>query len=138
MDVVVDQIVAVLQVLTFGNTVGGNKDVQFICAPWKQTALPLETGEKQVRTVLRSARSFGMVVLPSTVPVISAVSSPKLLLGKPADIHIKVIGGIGKSGKDDDFPVARVNGMLHLFLDEVKQCLQLGVVFWRNIRYHQA
>ena len=46
--------------------------------PGNNTDLPLETGEKQVSTVFRSARSFGIVVLPSTVPVISAVSSLKI------------------------------------------------------------
>ena len=35
--------------------------------------LSLDTGEKQVSTVFKSARNLGMVILPSTVPVISAV-----------------------------------------------------------------
>ena len=28
--------------------------------------------------------------------------------------------------------------MFHLFLDQIKQCLQLGIVLRRNVRYHQA
>ena len=39
-------------------------------------SLPFDIGEKQVSTVFRSARRRGMVERPSTVPVISAVSSP--------------------------------------------------------------
>ena len=44
----------------------------------------LETGEKQVSTVFKSARRRGIVVFPSTVPVISAVFKPNACFTKGA------------------------------------------------------
>ena len=44
--------------------------------PGMRTALPFDRGEKQVRTVFKSALRRGIVVRPSTEPVISAVSRP--------------------------------------------------------------
>ena len=51
-NVVVNEIVTILQVLAFGNTVGGNQNVEFVLASGHQNSLPLgnggETGQHRI------------------------------------------------------------------------------------------
>lgn len=118
MNVIVDEVVAVLQVLTFGNTVGCNQNIKLIGTSGQEYRPFLwKPGEKQVRTVLRSARSFGMVVLPSTVPVISAVSQPKILFRKSADVCKEIVCGIRECRENNDLLIARIDGMLDFLPD---------------------
>ncbi len=76
MDIVVDQIVAVLQVLTLRDTVCSDEYIDVFmnpCASWhslyrQNSPLSLEMGEKKVSDVLKMSLKLGMVHLPSVCP----------------------------------------------------------------------
>ena len=137
-NVVVDEIVAVLQVLTFGNTVGGNQNVKLILASGHQDSFPFrdrgETGQDSVEV---GAELWNGGFAVHCAGDFSRFQT-EFLFGKLADIRIEIIRRVGKSGEDDDFPIAGVDGMFDFLLDQVEQCLQLGIMLRRNIGNHQA
>ena len=100
-NVVVDEVVAVLQVLTFGNTVGGDQHINFRLITRHQQFLVLrdrrEAGQHRVQvgtelgasrpTLNRAGYHCGVQSIP--------------ILNIAADIVVEITGGIRKSGEDD-------------------------------------
>ena len=58
------------------------------------------------------------------------------LFGFRRYIFVKVFCCIGKSRKNKDFPIAQVNGIRFLFLNDSNQLIQLIIVLRRNIFHH--
>lgn len=58
------------------------------------------------------------------------------LFGFRRYIFVKVFCRVGKSRKNKDFPVARVNGSRFLFLNDSNQLIQFIIVFRSNIFHH--
>ena len=61
-DVVVDEVVAVLEVLALGDAVGGDEQIEFALARQAPRGVPSSAGEKAVRMLARSLRRPGSVV----------------------------------------------------------------------------
>ena len=125
MNVVVDEVVAVLQVLTFGNTVGGDQHIDFRLITRHQQFLVLrdrrEAGQHrvQVGTELRTGcPSFHRARYHCGVQSI-------LILDITADIVVEITGGIRKSGEDDQLFIALIDGVSDLVINHPKKLLQL-------------
>ena len=120
MDVIIDKIVTVLQVLTFGNTVGGNQNVEFVLASRHQDRFSFrdrgEAGQHRIEvgTELRNGRFS--VHGAGDLRCFQA----KFCFGIFAYIFVKIIGSIGKGSEDNDLPVAEIDGMLDLLLNQVE------------------
>ena len=137
MDVVVDQIIAVLQVLALGNTVGGNQHIDLRRIVRKQNVFAFRDG--------REARQNGIQICPQLrdrrLPIHRAGDhrrvEPKFFLHEPTDICIQIIRRIGERREDDNFPIAWIYRILLLVPNQAEQLLQLGIVRGRDVLYHQ-
>jgi hypothetical protein len=125
-DVVVDEPVAVLEVLTLGDAVGRDEQVQ------------LAFVGKLLRTLLREGREGsedGSQVLaqPGKRGLVAARAGHEggvdavLLLRPWSELVIQIMGGIGERSEDDDLTVAGVDRAATLGLDDLAECRQLGV-----------
>jgi hypothetical protein len=74
-DVVVDEEIAVLEVLAFADAVGGDEQVD-LAFGGESAGRSFERGEKVVRMLVRSLRRLGSVVWLWPVPVTSAECRP--------------------------------------------------------------
>ena len=137
MNVVVDKIVAVLQVLSFANAVGSNQHVYFSCIVGVNGITILgyrrEIGEYVVKAALdawQSALTFGTTGYQSRVQsAIIQDSTGKLL--------VQVVGRIGKGCKYQYLFVVAIDRVFKLVLQICYQLLQFGIVLWRNIFQHE-
>ena len=77
-DVVVHKVVAVLEILPFGNAVRCNQEIDIRAIGRPSAARSFEMGEKHVKISLKSLPTSSRVVLPPPVPVMSAVSMPHI------------------------------------------------------------
>ena len=136
MDVVVDQIVAVLEVLAFGNAVRGDQDVDLVVVVREEKRLFLgKRGEEREDGV-----EVHLELRNRGTPVLRAGDhgrvQAELFLRERRDVLVEVGGRVGERGEDQDFPVAGIDRILDLLLNLRHQVIELGIVFRRDVRDH--
>ena len=55
MNIVVDQIIAVLQILPFGDAVGGDQNIDLLCTAWHQYVPPLGDGREAGQHIVQGS-----------------------------------------------------------------------------------
>ena len=138
MNIVVDDIVAVLKVLALGDAVRRNQDVDILLTCRAQRIPPLgdggEAGEHRVQVCAQAGNGRLALHRAGDLSAVQAVCR----LDKRRNLLIEVIRRIGKRRKDEQLAVARVDGVRLLVADQLEQGLQLGVVLRRNIAHHRG
>ena len=133
-NVVVDQAVAVLQVLAFRNAVGGDQKVNvgairhqggFVLRAWR------EAGQHVVQVRLEFGDGGAALHRSGDQRSVQTVLFP----GKCADMIVKILRCIGKCREYDDFFVAGVDRMLDFFRYCIQQHSQFAVVCRCDLRY---
>ena len=108
-NIIVDQIVAVLQVLALRNTVRGNQDIDIMGAAWHQDIPILGDGREAGENVIQRR----LQALDRRAPIHRACDQrgvqPVLFFDELADILIQVFRRIGEGGEDQHFLVARID-----------------------------
>ena len=138
MNVIVDEVVAVLQVLTFGNTVGCNQNIKLIGTSGQEYSFALrnrrEAGQHRVEigSELRNGcssvnRSGNLCRFQSEV-----------LFCEFTDVCKEVIGGIRECSEDNDLLITGIDWLLNFLADQVKQRLQLCVMLRRDVGNHEG
>ena len=122
-DVVVDQVVTVLQVLSLGNTVGGYQEIDhvmisrhhqlFLLGDWR------EAGEHGVHVVPQTGTGGTAFHGAGNQCSVEAV----LLFYVGADMFVEVFRCVGESGKDQNLPVVPVDRLFQLIVDNREQGL---------------
>ena len=123
MNVIVHQIIAVLQVLTFGNTVRSNKNVKFILASRKQDGFSLRDRRKAGQHCIQIDAQFRYSRFTVYRTRNLRCFKPKFFFRILAYIRIQIVGGIRKSGKDDDFSIAGIDRIRNLVFYQPEQRL---------------
>ena len=138
MNVVVNKIIAVLKVLSFGNTVGCNKNINLRRIIRHKQLLVLgyrrEASEDciQIRTSdFCSCSAFNCTCYHCGIKT-------KIVFYVGANICIKILCRIGKSGENNNFFVGSVNGIFDFIFENAEKCLQFVVVFGSDITHHKA
>ena len=113
MNVVVYQIIAVLQVLTFGDTVGSNQDIDFRLAAGHQNIPSLgNRGEAGQNIVEGCLKAFDGCLAINAARDNGSIQSVFLLyIG--ADILIEVFCRVGECGENDHLLIIGVNRILN-------------------------
>ena len=138
MNVIVDEVVAVLQVLTFGNTVSCNQNIKLVGASGQEYSFALrnrrEAGQHRVEigSELRNGcssvnRSGNLCRFQSEV-----------LFCEFTDVCKEVIGGIRECSEDNDLLITGIDWLLNFLADQVKQRLQLCVMLRRDVGNHEG
>ena len=123
MNVVVNQVIAILQILSFGDTVGRNQHVNL-----------RRVVRKKNRLVLRNRREAGQYVIEGRLQAfggrlsINRAGDDRRIQAIPifhvfAHMFIQVTGGIRECGEDDDLFVSGVDGVSHLIIQQPEQRL---------------
>ena len=139
MNVVVNQVVAILQILTFGDTVGRNQHINLRRVVRKKNRLVLRNRREAGQYVVEGRlRSLWQVVFPSIAPVMTAVSKPYRSLHVFAHMFIQITGGIRECGEDDDLFVSGVDGVRQSYHPAAgtASCSFVSC-FGRNVCHHQ-
>ena len=134
-DVVVDHVVAVLEVLAFRNAVRRDQDVDLVRPPRHQHVPPLRTrrkaGEDRVEVGPQTRRRRASVNRARDLRRLE----PELRLCRARDVGVEVVRRIGERREDQDLPVAGVERMRDFLPDQVQERLQLRVVRGRDVRH---
>ena len=135
MNVVIDEIIAVLQVLTFGNTVGGNQNVNFIRTPRKQHSTPFgnrrETGQNVIHAAVEPFDGRSAFHRTGDHGGVKSVTFHDVL----ADVFIQVFRRVGECREHQHFAVAGVDGVFDFIGDDSEQFLELGIMIRGYVRY---
>ena len=145
MDIVVNQIVAVLQVLTFRDTVCSDEYIDVFMNPW---LLGCVLFIKDVTFVFGDGREEGEYIIKCTLKLRNGAFAlcttrdegnvqSAVCLDSFGKFLIEVVCRIGKGCEDEYLPVVLVDRMCKLLLQVCYQHLQLAVMGWRNIFQHQ-
>ena len=130
MDIVVDDAVAVLQVLAFGNTVGRDEHVDVLALePRIRNVAVLryraEAGNDLVHVVANALdRAAGALRAASDLSDLEPIA----LLDVGADVLVEVVRRVSKRRKDQQLLVARVYGVLNLVRDDAPELGQFRVM----------
>ena len=137
MNIVVDQIVAVLQVLTFGNTVRSNQNVDFGRIVRHEHIFALgnrrEAGQHMIERCFQAAN--GRFAVRTSGNHRRVQSMARFHMG--ADLIIQVVCRVRKGRKNDDLPVARIDRMGDLIVQQLKERLELAVMRRCDVVHHQ-
>ena len=135
MNVVIDEIIAVLQVLTFGDTVGGNQNVDFVGTSRKQHVTPFghrrETGQNVIHATVEPLDSRSAFHRTGDHSSMQSVTFHDVL----ADVFIQVFRCVGERREHQHLAIARVNGVFDLIRDDSEQFFELGIVVGSDVRY---
>ena len=145
MDIVVNQIVAVLQVLTFRDTVCSDEYVDVFMNPW---FLGFVLFIKDVIFVFGDGREEGEYIIKCTLKLRNGAFAlcttrdegnvqSAVCLDSFGKLLIEIVCRVGKGSEDEYLPVVLVDRMGKLLLQVCYQHLQLAVMGWRNIFQHQ-
>ena len=137
-NVVVNQIVAVLKVLALGNTVGGNQNINIGIVIGQQESLIFRNGRETGQHCVQVVGELGNGGFAVNGASDHCGVHVELLLHVGGHILIKVVCCIRKGGEDNHLPVALVDGMLHLVLEHPQQFLQFAVIFGGDVPNHQG
>ena len=132
MDVIVDHHVAVLKVLAFGNTVGGDEDVDVAVPqmPFRQVPLLGDRGEAGEDVAHVAAH-----ILERAAAGVRAgdLGDGHSVLRRPSgDVLIQVVSRVCEGSEHKHLVVAGVDRLALLAGDGVEQRLQLCVLAWRD------
>ena len=135
-NVKINQVVAVLQVLTFGNAVRRDQHVNFRRIVGQQQRFVLGDRRKtgQDRVQVRITQLCGGFAVHRAGD--HRRMQPELFQQIGTEIFIQVIGGIRKRRKHDHLFVVAVDRAADLPRNQPNQFLQFAVVLRRDIRYH--
>ena len=137
MNIVVDQIVAVLQVLTFGNTVRGNQNVDFGRIVRHEYILALgnrgEAGQHIIERCFQAANGRFAVRTAGNHRRVQSMAR----FHTSADLIVQVVCRVRKRRKNDDLPVARIDRMGDLIVQQMKERLKLAVMLRGDVVHHQ-
>ena len=137
MDVVVDKVVAVLQVLTFRDAVGGNQNINVSGITGHQQFLVLgyrrKTGQNGIQITMQTGHGGAAIHVAGN----HGGMQPEVFQHIRAHIVVQVFCRVRKGSEDDDLPVVRVDGMFHLVFQHVQQLLQLAVILRRDVPHHE-
>ena len=134
MNVVVNQIVAVLQVLSLGNAVGRNQDIDIHLAVRHEEFSALRNRRKASEHVVESCRKLFYRALSVHASRDDGGIQSVARFQKGADLLIEILRSIGKCREDEHFFVAFVNRVLYFLREQVKELLQLAVMCGRKLR----
>ena len=117
MNVVVDEVVAVLQVLTFGNTVSCNQNIKLVGASGQEYSFALRNRREagQHRVEIGSELWNGSLTVNCAGDLCRF--QPEILFRKSADVCKEIVCGIRECRENDDLLIARIDGMLDFLLD---------------------
>ena len=137
MNIIVHQIIAILQVLAFGNTICRNQNIYLIRIFRKQQCFILRQRRKAGKHGVKIASQFR-----NCGPAINRTGNhscvqTEFFFGISAYMLIKILRCIGKGRKDDNFLVACIQRMLNFIVDEFEQLVQL-IILLRRYPLHQC
>ena len=135
-NIVVDQIIAVLKVLALRNAVGGNQHVDLVVVVRKNQMFLLRNRreQRQYRVDVHAEFRHGGSAVRIAGDHRRVQTVPLGHVG--AHVFVEVLRRIRKRGKDDDFLVAGVDRMGDFVVDTRQQVLQFVVVLRRDVLYH--
>ena len=138
MNIVVNQIIAVLQVLTFRNTVSSNQKINlcFIIRHKQVLVLGYRREASQYRIQITSQFRNGSAALYRTR--YHRCIESEILLYIFAYIIKQILSRISKSGKDNDFLIILIDWVLQFILDNPEQLLKFRIILRCNISNHQC
>ena len=136
-DIVVDEVVAVLQVLAFGDAVGSNQKVDAAVVAGHQQTFVFGNGGKAGENGVEVAAQFGDSGAAFHAAGDHGGMYPEGFQHIGAYIVVEIFSGIGKGGENNHLAIAGIDGMLHLFPEDLQQFLQFAVVFGGDVAYHQ-
>ena len=126
MDVVIDEPVAILEVLAFGNAVGGNQQIQLTFPGHLRGPLFGSRREGGKDGAEIPAKTGQGRLVPAGAGDQCRLYAERFL--RPSGkLSVKVLGCIGECGKYDDLAVAGVDRAAALGLDHLAQSGELGV-----------
>ena len=125
-DVVVDDGVAVLEVLAFADAVGGDEQIEF---PFSGEILGTlfgagREGRDDADEILAEFGQRGLVVAGTGD---EGGMQPETLLCPRGKLLIEILSRIGERGEDDDLAIARVERLTALALDDAAEIAELGI-----------
>ena len=133
-DVVVNQIVAVLKVLSLGNAVGRNQDIDIHLAVRHEEFSALGNRRKAGKHIVEGCRKLFYRALSVNASRDDGGIQSVARFQKGADLLIEILRGIGKCREDEYLFVSFVNRVLYFLRKQVKEFLQLAVVCGRTRR----
>ena len=137
-NVVIDQIVAVLQILTLGNAVSGNKNINLLCTARHQHIPPLrngrEAGQHIVQGSFQPLNGRFSVNRPGNDSGIQTVFCFDIV----CYLVIQILRRIGKRRENQHLFIAFVDGTVHFLVQQLQEILEFQIVFRRDVGYHQG
>ena len=134
-NIIINKVVAVLKVLTFGDTVRGNQDVNLLLLIWQQLVSLFRYGREQCENrieLCRYALDRGSDTTAGNKPCVQ----PCFLHDDGCEVLVEVFCRIGESREDKHFLVVAVDGMGKLIAQVLHEHLQLAVVLGRDVAKH--
>ena len=139
MDVVVDEVVAILQVLTFGDAVGGDEHLYLFVDMGIDGILLFGDGREERQHLvevefflqLQGASGFHVACDEGGV-------HPVFLFDGVSQVVVEVDGGVGEGGEDEHLLIVAVDGMGELVAEVGDELLQLAVVLGGDVLEHEA
>ena len=132
MDIIVDEIIAILQILTFRDTVCSNQyiDILLLCRHQLVSLLGYWREECQNTVEIcfhsRNSRGKGITSYKSCL-------QSCLILDSRCQIIIEIFSGIRESRKDDYFLVVTIDGMSKFITEIFNKHLKLTIMLRGNI-----
>ena len=139
MDVVVDEVVAVLQVLAFGDTVGADQQIDFVRLVRQHHGFLFRARREQGEQFLKIVAALVGAAFDGGLrrTLAGDLGAVKSELGQQLwrEVCVQVIGGVGKGGEDQHLLVAGVDGVFDLAEQLRLEVLQLSVVLRRDLAH---
>ena len=131
MDVVVDQTIAILQILPLGNAVGGEQDIHLTQRP---ILVRQFFGDRREVTQNLPEAGSRKLERPCPVTVTGQFSAlqPEIVLQAGRQLVEQVICGIRESSEHQHLAVTRVIGLAYLLLNELPQPDKLRITLRRH------
>ena len=137
MYIIVNEIVAILKVLTFGDAVGGYKHINlFFEIGIKCVTLFRHRGEKSKHLV--EVKFFTQLQCASCLDVARNECSVDAVLVEYylRNIVVDILSSVGERSKDNDFAVVAIDWVSEFVANVLQQLLQFTVVLRRDVGKH--
>lgn len=128
-DVIIDQIIAILQVLALRNTVGGDQNVDLLCAAWHQYSPSFgDGGEADQHIVQGSFQSFDSR-FSINGPGNHGGIQPVFRFDIACHLDMHILRRIRERREDQHFSIPPVDRTVHLFVQQLQEILKFQIVF---------